>query len=61
MSWQQLLSVYEQQRQAVRDEPALRQQACPNDGEPYRVGPQGQLYCPFDGYEPGEAIVSEVG
>jgi uncharacterized Zn finger protein (UPF0148 family) len=23
--------------------------ACPNDGEPLRTGPDGQLYCPFDG------------
>lgn len=26
--------------------------ACPNDGTLYRTGPNGELYCPFDGFRP---------
>ena len=26
---------------------------CPNDGIAYKSGPEGQLFCPFDGYRPG--------
>lgn len=26
--------------------------ACPNDGEPLRPGPDGEPYCPFDGWRP---------
>ncbi|HZN70570.1 MAG TPA: hypothetical protein VFC00_02635 [Micromonosporaceae bacterium] len=28
--------------------------ACPNDGEPLRSGPDGQPYCPFDGWRPND-------
>jgi hypothetical protein len=28
--------------------------ACPNDGEPYITGPDGALFCRYDGYRPGE-------
>jgi hypothetical protein len=24
--------------------------SCPNDGEPLRVGPDGLMYCPYDGW-----------
>jgi len=52
MSWQQLLDIYRQQEENARAEPELRRQACPNDGTPYQVGPNGELYCPHDGYRP---------
>lgn len=25
--------------------------ACPNDGEPLKTGPNGELFCPFDGWQ----------
>lgn len=25
--------------------------ACPNDGEPLRTGPDGILFCPYDGWQ----------
>lgn len=28
---------------------------CPNDGEPLQMGPDGQLYCRYDGYRPSLA------
>jgi len=34
---------------AARRQPPV---ACPNDGEPLRTGPHGELYCPFDGWRP---------
>jgi hypothetical protein len=29
--------------------------SCPNDGEPYTTGPDGQPFCRFDGYQPRTA------
>lgn len=45
MSWYQLLAMQAEAADA-RLAPLV---ACPNDGEPLRTGPDGQLYCPFDG------------
>jgi hypothetical protein len=25
--------------------------ACPNDGEPLRAGPEGEWFCPYDGWQ----------
>lgn len=55
MSYQQLLSIL--QTNAEEEADALEQertnpQACPNDGEPLRAGPDGRPYCPFDGWRP---------
>ncbi len=54
MSWEQLASIareWKQMRQEAETE-RVYPRACPNDGEPMRTGPDGQLYCPFDGYRP---------
>lgn len=40
-------------------EPAMRLRACPNDGEPYSQGPDGGLYCRFDGYRPDGSYVGD--
>jgi hypothetical protein len=49
-SWYGLLSILEE----AAAEQAWQQQrtpmACPNDGEPLRTGPDGTLYCPYDGW-----------
>lgn len=45
-SWNGLLTMQ-------REPAAAFEGSCPNDGEPYRTGPAGILYCPFDGYRPG--------
>lgn len=38
-------------RDQARDGARIPLTSCPNDGEPLRTGPSGQLYCPFDGAE----------
>lgn len=46
-SWYQLLNILKEPLEQPRFE------SCPNDGEPFRTGPNGELFCPFDGYQPG--------
>lgn len=50
MSWQQLLSVYAEAEEYEREERSTPPTACPNDGEPLRTGPHGELFCRFDGW-----------
>jgi len=52
MSWEQLLAIQEEARAMAAEDKARTPTACPNDGEPLREGPGG-LYCPFDGWRPG--------
>lgn len=50
-SWYTLLDIYAEAAQdAAYDRDAVPE-ACPNDGEPLRGGPNGELYCPFDGWQ----------
>lgn len=42
---------YRQARDNERDNPT----ACPNDGEPLTEGPDGHLFCRFDGWRPDGA------
>lgn len=51
MSWEQLLSIYKQQAEDVRDEATKVPTACPNDGQPLQTGPNGELFCDFDGWQ----------
>lgn len=49
MSWDQLLSIFQiaqDEARQNRDIPV----ACPNDGEPLRTGPHGELFCVADGW-----------
>lgn len=50
MSWYQLLSIYKEGSDPTLTVPVPL--TCPNDGEPYKMGPDGTRYCPFDGYKP---------
>lgn len=52
MAWEQLLSIIQDAQAELDAERATPPIACPNDGEPLRTGPDGQLYCPFDGWRP---------
>jgi uncharacterized Zn finger protein (UPF0148 family) len=47
-----LLAIYQYADDLLAEEPELRRLACPNDGTPYLSGPNGELYCPHDGYRP---------
>lgn len=52
MSWEQLLSIY-REAQALRVEDKTEPPvACPNDGEPLQAGPDGKLFCKYDGWQP---------
>lgn len=51
-SWYQLLDVTRDWRQREAEYALLPPVACPNDGEPLRTGPDGGLYCPYDGWRP---------
>lgn len=52
MSWEQLISIAQEQRQYQREEEeeARKPTACPNDGEPLTEGPNGEFHCRFDGW-----------
>lgn len=51
--WYGLLGIYQEAADEVLSGRDIERQVCPNDGEPLRPGPRGELYCPFDGYRPG--------
>jgi hypothetical protein len=55
MSWEQLLSITHEARAMAAEDANRTPTACPNDGEPLREAPHGGLYCPFDGWRPGDA------
>lgn len=54
MSWFQLLDIKRRAEEDLKFEPQRRRLACPNDGTPYQAGPNGELYCPHDGYRPDD-------
>ncbi len=49
MSWQQLIAILQEAREIAKDEAAKPPVECPNDGEPLITGPDGKLFCPWDG------------
>lgn len=50
--WYSLLSVYREGAAMLAEDAARPVVACPNDGEPLRMGRGGVLYCPYDGWRP---------
>lgn len=52
MSWEELVSIYREAEATKRDEESRPPVACPNDGEPLVPGPDGRLFCRFDGWRP---------
>ena len=55
MSWEQLADVWRQNENDFREEMRSEPIACPNDGEPLETGPDGYLFCRFDGWRPSGA------
>jgi hypothetical protein len=51
VAWEQLLAIQHEAADMVAAELAAPPSACPNDGEPLREGPDGVLFCPYDGYQ----------
>jgi hypothetical protein len=52
MAWEELLSIIADARADADHETNTPPTTCPNDGEPLRTGPDGGLYCRFDGWRP---------
>ena len=52
MSWEQFQAITERRREELEHERTRKPTACPNDGHPLMIGPEGKLRCPFDGWEP---------
>lgn len=53
MSWWQLDSILKERAEYANYYRAQVPVACPNDGEPLRIGPSQEesvLFCPFDGW-----------
>ncbi len=50
MPWEDLKAILDEARQEAAAEAAAPPRACPNDGEPLRTGPNGELFCTFDGW-----------
>lgn len=50
MSWEQLGAIFRQAVAQREADDAAAPTDCPNDGEPLRTGPDGELRCPFDGW-----------
>ena len=46
--WWTYLNIIKEVRTGANRKPLV---ACPNDGEPLREGPNGVLFCPFDGWQ----------
>ena len=59
--WYGLLGIYQEAADIILSGADIEAQVCPNDGEPLRTGPDGALYCPFDGYRPGVTASASDG
>lgn len=49
MAWEQLTSMITEAADIDQEERSGRPTSCINDGTPLREGPDGTLYCPYDG------------
>lgn len=57
MSWEQLVEIFGLQADDYRRSRTDPPSACPNDGEPLREGPDGELFCIADGWSwPRDAV-----
>jgi hypothetical protein len=49
-SWTEFLAIAREAQQIQTEMEAVPPVACPNDGEPLIAGPDGTLFCRFDGW-----------
>lgn len=54
MPWEQLINIYREAREIAAEERSRRPEACPNDGEPLKTGPDTKLYCPWGDWKEGD-------
>lgn len=60
MSWEQYLSIAREAAQLRAEDRNRPPASCPNDGEPLTAGPDGSLFCKFDGFRwPQDASPSD--
>ncbi|MFD5245002.1 hypothetical protein ACFWIW_10685 [Amycolatopsis sp. NPDC058340] len=61
--WYGLLAIYQEAVQHQRDELERDPAACLDCGEPLTTGPNGELYCRFDGstWEAGNRRTGRIG
>lgn len=52
MSWYQLIAIRQDAQDPSFQGRDIERFVCPNDGEPYTQGPNGDWRCRFDGHEP---------
>ena len=50
MSWEQLGAIRQQARQDAREHEEKLPEACPNDGTPLQIHPDGRRNCPAGDY-----------
>lgn len=57
MGWYQLVQIVKNARDPQFRATAVEQMTCPRDGEPLQTGPDGGLFCRYDGWRPpGQAV-----
>lgn len=49
--WYGALSIMQLQKETIQQWREIEPMACPHDGTPLKGGPNGELYCPFDGWQ----------
>ena len=49
MAWEQLTAMVQEAWDIDQQDRTTPPTSCPNDHVPLREGPEGKLYCPFDG------------
>ena len=49
MAWEQLTAMIQEARDIDRQDQSTPPTSCPNDYTALREGPDGKLYCPWDG------------
>lgn len=54
MSWEELLSIQREVAGEFLAEQSRPPVDCPNDGQPLSTGPDGQLFCTYDGWRPDD-------
>lgn len=54
MGWDQLLSILKDIRAEAEADAASDPVDCPRDGVRLETGPDGQLFCPWDNWRPGD-------
>lgn len=49
MAWEQLTAMIQEAQDIVQKDKSTAPTSCPNDYTALREGPNGKLYCPWDG------------